>query len=98
MLEQGTCDTQSLFLPSGDVGTILFDIGFIPLGELLDESICLGNTASPSKLLIARMLISPAEIFCNCPTEKEILLQYHAYLFPETFQRIVSYIHSSNLY
>ena len=42
LLQQRSCDTQSLLLATGDIGAALLDMGVVLIGEGLDEIIGAG--------------------------------------------------------
>ena len=78
-LQQSACDTDTLFLSAGNVGSALFDIGVIPVRELPDEGIRLRDTGGFFAFLVSRVFIAPAQVFVNRPGEELVFLSNDGY-------------------
>lgn len=76
-LQQRTGDAEPLTLTAADIGAALFDERIVLLLKPLDKGIRLSDSASLDDLLVARILISPAQILFDRSAEKNVLLQDH---------------------
>ena len=60
LFQQRTRNAQTLALTAGNVGTALFDVRIVLVGEFLDEAISLRKLACVTNLFISGVRIAPA--------------------------------------
>ena len=91
LLKQCSCDTQTLLLAAGNVGTALLDPGIVFVRELLDKFISLGQTACLLKLRVRGVGIAPAQVVFDGAGEKHVLLKHYGYLISQGFQVVAAH-------
>ena len=92
LLQKSAGNTEPLLLASRKVAAALSDLGFIAVREGADEAVRLGDPADLLQLLISRLFISPAQIFCHGSRKKRIFLKHHGHALPQFIQRKLLHI------
>ncbi len=62
LFQQGSGDTQALFLTAGQISASLFHIRIIPVRKILDKFICMCQLARMDHFLIGRCFIPPSQV------------------------------------
>ena len=65
LLQKGSCDAETLALATGYIGTSLFDMSIISIGEFLDEFIRTGKFCCMADFFITCIRVTPAKILRN---------------------------------
>jgi len=65
LLQQGSGNTKSLTLSTGNIAASLLDIGIIAVRETLDKLVCTGKFTSLLALLVRRIFTSPAQVLID---------------------------------
>ena len=97
LFQQRTRNAQTLALTAGNVGTALFDVRIVLVGEFLNEAVGLRKLACVTNLFISGVRIAPTQVFGNGSGEQHVLLQYHGDLIAQYFQIVIAHIHAADL-
>ena len=97
LFQQRTRNAQTLALAAGNVGTALFDVRIVLIGEFLNEAVSLRKLARVANLFISGVWIAPTQIFGDGSGEEHVLLQHHGNLITQYFQIVITHIHAADL-
>ena len=89
LLQQGSGNTETLLLSAGHIAAALLNPGVILLREALDKFIGAGQLTDADQLLIAGVLIAPAQVFLDGAGKQHVLLKHHGHLIPEGIQVVI---------
>ncbi len=81
--KQSSCDTQTLLLTTGYVGSALFDVGVVLVRHLLDKFIGAGQLTGRGCTLLWWFLLPQRRFSRMVPGEQHIFLQHHGYLISQ---------------
>ena len=60
LLQKGTCNTETLFLATGNIGTTLFNEGVVFIRHFFDEIIGTGKLACTAAFLLSGIFVTPS--------------------------------------
>ena len=98
LFQKSSGNTEPLLLAAGYIGSALFYVSVVSIRELGNKLIGTGHLTGLDQFLVCSLLIPPAEIFPDRPGKKNIFLENHRYLIPQSIQVIISYVHPSYLH
>ena len=97
LFEERARNAEALLLTARDVGTALFDVGIVLVGEALDEVVCLRKPARFDELFVCRVGVAPAEVLLDGPREEDVLLEHNGDLIAKRRQIVCPHVHAAHL-